>query len=111
MLEAREEAGLLRGIKGKARDLIIGDVEIAVQGMLPWPENELNAFNRLAEVRSLRKLVAHFAVRRFLNDSRDWLKHSHDQEPRDIINYEALVMLWRALTKYYENFGEESSSV
>lgn len=44
----------------------------------------------------------------FLNETRDWLKHKEDQDPRDIVNFEALVMLWRALTKYYENFGEET---
>jgi hypothetical protein len=44
----------------------------------------------------------------FLNETRDWLKHNHDQGPRDIVDFEALIMLWRALTKFYENFGEET---
>jgi hypothetical protein len=69
MVEAWEEAGLLSvPISGKARDLRIGSVETTVQAMAPWPKKELDALKRLAEIRMLRNLVAHFAVRRFPDD-------------------------------------------
>jgi hypothetical protein len=70
MLEAWEEAGLLRvEIKGKARDLRIGQVETTVQAMFPWPENQRHALRRLAEIRNLRNLVAHFAAKRFPDEN------------------------------------------
>jgi hypothetical protein len=69
MVEAWEGADLLRiPIKGKASDLRIEEVETTVQGMFPWPENEMNGLKRLVEIRSLRNLVAHFAARRFPDD-------------------------------------------
>jgi hypothetical protein len=69
MLEAWEEAGLLTGaIKGRGKDLRIGAVEKTVQEMMPWPEAELKGLKRLAEIRNLRNLVAHFAVKRFPDD-------------------------------------------
>jgi hypothetical protein len=69
MLEAWDEAGLLQvRIKGNARDLRIGQVETTVQAMFPWPEDQKHALERLAEMRNLRNLVAHFAARRFPND-------------------------------------------
>jgi hypothetical protein len=36
--------------------------------MAPWPERELNRLKRLAEIRNLRNLVAHFAAKRFPED-------------------------------------------
>jgi hypothetical protein len=69
IVEAWEEAGLLTvPIKGRARDLHIGELEATAQAMLPWPEEQLSAFKLLAEIRLLRNLVAHFAARRFPSD-------------------------------------------
>jgi hypothetical protein len=69
MVEAWEGAGLLKtSLSVKAIDHSIGAVETTVQEMFPWPENELNGLKRLAEIRSFRNLVAHFAARRFPDD-------------------------------------------
>ncbi|MGX9428041.1 hypothetical protein [Bradyrhizobium sp. LeoA1S1] len=66
MVEAWEDAGLLTvPMKCKAKDLRIGALEETVQRMFPWPDNELNALKRLAEMRTLRNLVAHFGAIRF----------------------------------------------
>jgi hypothetical protein len=47
----------------------------------------------------------------FLNDTRDWLKHSGDQEDRRIGKFEAWVMLCRGLTKYHGMFGDETEEM
>lgn len=47
----------------------------------------------------------------FLNDTRDWLKHSNDQEDRCIRKFEAWVMLCRGLTKYYGMYGSETDEM
>ncbi len=46
----------------------------------------------------------------FLNETRDWLKHPtfHLEESRGIAEFEAWVMLVRAVTKYYAVFLEEN---
>jgi hypothetical protein len=62
MVEAWGEAGLFSTpIKARPKEGRIGAIEAAVQAMLSWPEKELSALKRLAEIRNLRKLVAHCA--------------------------------------------------
>jgi hypothetical protein len=69
LVEGYDDAGQLQGKwQGKASQMRIGDVEKAALTLLPWPEENLFAFKRMAYLRSLRNLVAHFAVRRFPND-------------------------------------------
>jgi hypothetical protein len=48
-----------------------------------------------------------------LNETRDWLKHTTPQlgETRGIAEYEAWVMLVRAVSKYYAVFHEEAKNV
>lgn len=47
----------------------------------------------------------------FLNDTRDWLKHCHDQGDRRIGKFEAWIMLCRGLTKYHGMFGYETDEM
>jgi len=42
----------------------------------------------------------------FLNDTLYWLKHNGDQESRAIGEFDAWLMISRALTKYHGSFGE-----
>jgi hypothetical protein len=69
LVESWEEHGLLRvKINGRAKDLHIGVVDTIVQEMFPWPEKELECLKQLAYFRTVRNLVAHFAVKRFPDD-------------------------------------------
>jgi hypothetical protein len=69
VVEGYDEAGQLQGKwKGKSSQMRIEQVEKAAQSLLPWPETVLTAFKRMEELRSLRNLVAHFAIRRFPDD-------------------------------------------
>lgn len=69
LVEDYDEAGHLREPwKGKSKKLPVTAVEEAVKAMLAWPNNAMGALNRISELRSLRNLVAHFAIRRFPND-------------------------------------------
>ena len=43
----------------------------------------------------------------FLNDTLYWLKHNGDQESRAIGEFDAWLMISRALTKYHGSFGEK----
>jgi hypothetical protein len=69
LVEGYDEAGQLQGKwKDKSQHMRIGDVEKAALTLLPWPEANLFAFQRMSHLRDLRNLVAHFAVRRFRVD-------------------------------------------
>jgi hypothetical protein len=66
LVEGYDDAELLQPPwKGKSKALRTADVAKAVQSMIPWPEINLNALKRIEELRGLRNLVAHFAIRRF----------------------------------------------
>jgi hypothetical protein len=47
----------------------------------------------------------------FLNDTLYWLKHNSDQENRSIGEFDAWVMIARALSKYHRTFGEKPQEV
>jgi hypothetical protein len=69
MVEDWDDAGLLQPPrKGRSKKLRMAEVEVAVRSMVPWHENALGALNRITELRCLRNLVAHFAIRRFPED-------------------------------------------
>jgi len=70
LAEAFDHAGLLpHPWMGRAMDLDIGQVERAVQAAPVWSgPADVEALKTLAELRRVRNLVAHFAVRRFPSD-------------------------------------------
>jgi hypothetical protein len=69
LVEIYDSAGLLQPPwKGKAKKLNMAEVAKATATMLPWPEQNLQAFERIEHFRGLRNLVAHFAIRRFPNE-------------------------------------------
>jgi hypothetical protein len=51
--------------QGKTATMPIGDVETIIQAMPDWAPTNLLAFERIKELRKMRNLMAHFAVRRF----------------------------------------------
>jgi hypothetical protein len=66
LVESWDDKDLLP--KGRIKDLSIGKIEELAQTVLPWPEQNLYAFKKMAELRSFRNLVAHFGMLRFPND-------------------------------------------
>jgi hypothetical protein len=70
LIDVFEHAGLLADEwKGKGGNLNFGEVERAVRATPVWAgPDDLGAFDKLAELRPLRNLVAHFVVRRFPDD-------------------------------------------
>jgi hypothetical protein len=90
MVEDYDDAGLLLPPwKGRSKKLNIGLVEEAVRAMLSWPNNAIGAFNRISELRSLRNLVGHFAIRRFPNE-------------------DAFVFMGKSANDYKQIFGGEA---
>jgi hypothetical protein len=68
IIDAAEAAGVWKPAKGKAATLRIGEVEDGVLALRKWePQNEY-ALRLIKEMRGLRNLCAHFAVRRFPED-------------------------------------------
>lgn len=94
LVEGYDSAGLLQPPwKGKSRKLNMADVAKAALAMLPWPDQNLNALTRIEELRGLRNLVAHFAIRRFPNDDafvfigkseKDYKKHFEGEQAPDV---------------------------
>lgn len=69
MVEAYDHAGCLQTPwKGRSGSLNAAEIERAAQSILPWPEQNMRALRRMEELRGLRNLVAHFAIRRFPDD-------------------------------------------
>ena len=90
MVEDYDDAGLLPPPwKGRSKKLKIGPVEEAVRGMLNWPNNALGVFDRIAKIRSLRNLVAHFAIRRFPNDDAYFFMGKSASDYKNIFGGEA----------------------
>ncbi len=94
VVEGYDDAGRLQPPwKGKSKRLNMTEIAKAAHSMLPWPEQNLKAFMRIEELRGLRNLVAHFAMRRFPNDDafafigkseKDYKKHFKGEPAPDI---------------------------
>lgn len=90
MVEDWDDAGLLQPPrKGRSKKLRMTEVEEAVRTMVPWPQNALGALNRITELRCLRNLVAHFAVRRFPDDDAFFFMGKSASDYRQIFGGEA----------------------
>jgi hypothetical protein len=90
MIEDYDDAGLLPPPwKGRSKKLKISVVEEAVRGMLNWPNNALGVFDRIAKTRSLRNLVAHFAIRRFPDDDAFFFMGKSASDYKNIFGGEA----------------------
>ena len=91
LVETYDAAGLLQPPwKGKSKRLNMADTATAAAGMLPWPEQNKAAFEKIEYLRGLRNLVAHFAIRRFPNEDafvfmgqsdKDYKKHFGGEAP------------------------------
>jgi hypothetical protein len=69
IVEAADVAGVLKAPwLGKTANLTIVDVEKVILSLPDWSVQNLYALNQIKEMRSVRNLCAHFAVRRFPND-------------------------------------------
>jgi hypothetical protein len=71
-----------------------------VTGGMPTPMFESLRERRPADFETEAKWVS------FLNETLHWLKHNGDQETRTIGEFDAWLMISRALTKYHGTFGE-----
>ncbi len=65
VVEAASATGVIKETKVKAQDLKIGKVGTAVQSLPDMEVKNKRAIGRLQELRTLRNLLAHFAVKRF----------------------------------------------
>lgn len=91
LVETYDAAGLLQGNwKGKSKRLNMAEIAKAAATMLPWPDQNKQAFERIEYLRALRNLVAHFAIRRFPNEDafvfmgqsdKDYKKHFGGEAP------------------------------
>ncbi|MET4603677.1 hypothetical protein ABIB90_003162 [Bradyrhizobium sp. JR4.1] len=92
LVESWTDADLLP--KGRIKDLPLGRVEELAQTVLLWPEANLFALKKMAELRSLRNLVAHFGMMRFPDDDAflfiakseaDYKKQTGEQSVEDVM--------------------------
>lgn len=92
LVESWTDADLLP--KGRIKDLPLSRVEELAQTVLPWPEANLFALKKMAELRSLRNLVAHFGMMRFPDDDAflfiakseaDYKKQTGEQSAEDVM--------------------------
>jgi hypothetical protein len=72
-----------------------------VAGGMPTPMFESLRERRPADFATETKWVS------FLNETLYWLKHNSDQGSRTISEFDAWLMISRALTKYHGTFGEK----
>ena len=82
----------------------------AAEGLIAGSDHHLYAAmrqQRSAEYDSISKRATD------LNETRDWLKHAtpHLREKRGIGEFEAWVMVIRAISKYYAVFREETKNM
>jgi hypothetical protein len=67
--EAADVAKVLKSSwTGKMPNLTFADLEKAILSLPDWSDPNLYALNQITEMRAVRNLCAHFAVRRFPND-------------------------------------------
>jgi hypothetical protein len=84
LVEACEHAGLLqKPHKERVKKLHIGEIEKAAQSMFSGPEPFLNGLKKIATLRELRNLVAHFSIRRFPSDDAFVFIAKSDKDFRD----------------------------
>lgn len=65
IIEAAAAAGIVKEAKSKASDLSIEKVESAIQALPGFPKENKRGIAHIATMRTMRNLLAHFAVRRF----------------------------------------------
>jgi hypothetical protein len=66
LAEATDRVGLMPPPwKGKVANLNITDTEKAILSLPEWSEQNIYALNGIVELRGMRNLAAHFAIRRF----------------------------------------------
>jgi len=67
--EVTDNAGIMAvPWKDKTAGLNITDIEKAVLSLPDWSENNIYALTGIAQLRGMRNLAAHFAIRRFPNE-------------------------------------------
>jgi hypothetical protein len=67
--EATDQVGLMpTPWKGKVANLNITDTEKAILSLPEWSEQNIYALTGITELRGMRNLAAHFAIRRFPKD-------------------------------------------
>jgi hypothetical protein len=92
IVEAAENVGVLpTPYKGKISKMTISDAEKAVMSLPDWSAPNTIALKRMQEMRGLRNLLAHFAIRRFPDD-------------------DAFVLVTKSITDYKREFGTEPAS-
>jgi hypothetical protein len=92
IVEAAENGGVLQApYKGKIARMPISEAEKAVMSLPDWSPPNMVALNRIQEMRGLRNLFAHFAIRRFPND-------------------DAFVLVTKSIADYKREFGSEPTA-
>jgi hypothetical protein len=72
-----------------------------ITGGMPTPLFETLKERRPSDIGTEKEWIS------YLNDTLYWLKHNSDQETRGVGEFEAWLMISRALTKYHGTFGEK----
>jgi hypothetical protein len=80
----------------------------AAEGQLEEVENAKvpNLFSMIKKLESRTKFKSEREYISFVNRLRDWLKHSGDQRDMLIRETEAIAMVARAVTKYYQVYDD-----
>ena len=88
IVEAAAAAGVLEENKTKACDLKIDKVETAIQSLPGMPVENKRAIAYIKNLRLVRNLLAHFAVKRFPNDDAYCFLTKSAEDFREAMNVE-----------------------
>jgi hypothetical protein len=106
-IQSNRKLAACRQIEAALYHLHLGGYEcaatlaLAAEGQLP-DTDATTLWNALKRHRSDKEYLS------LINELRDWLKHRKEPDQRDISEFEAVIALVRATTKYYAAFNEET---
>lgn len=109
-IQSSRKLAACRQIEAALYHLHLGGFECAVtlalaaEGQLPETD-ATTLWNALKRHRSDKEYLS------LINDLRDWLKHLKEPDQRDISEFEAVIALVRATTKYFATFNEETADM
>jgi hypothetical protein len=128
MIEANVDASFFKGREPTKKNAALRQIRVAIQvfvedeyeaaitlagaaeGMIAGGER-VNIFEKLKERRPEDFEGDTKAWIAFLNTTRDWLKHPSGGETNLIRQFDAWLMLLRALTKYQAVYGEDTAEM